>query len=93
MGAGAGKSLSAVRWGVAGNIVAAWLVTVPVTALLGAVSYWLAGIFGNGALGPILIVLALASAVTYGLRTRRIVLPAAAGVDPPEAKLSRAGSG
>ena len=29
MGAGAGKRLSAVRWGVAGNIVIAWLLTLP----------------------------------------------------------------
>ena len=28
MGAGAGKRVSAVRWGVAGNIVAAWLLTL-----------------------------------------------------------------
>ncbi len=36
MGVGAAKRLSAVRWGVAGNIVTAWVLTVPVS---GAVSY------------------------------------------------------
>jgi PiT family inorganic phosphate transporter len=38
LGAGAGGStrLSAVRWGVAGNIVVAWLVTIPCAALVGA---------------------------------------------------------
>src|ERR671935_119184 len=36
MGAGAGKRLSAVRWGVAGNIVAAWLLTLPAAAAIGA---------------------------------------------------------
>lgn len=41
MGVGATKRLSAVRWGVAGNIVMAWVFTIPVTALLGAVIYWL----------------------------------------------------
>ena len=35
MGAGAGKRLSAVRWGVAGNIVTAWLLTLPAAALIG----------------------------------------------------------
>ena len=36
MGAGAGKRLSAVRWGVAGNIVVAWLLTLPAAAAIGA---------------------------------------------------------
>jgi inorganic phosphate transporter, PiT family len=36
MGAGATRRLSAVRWGVAGNIVLAWLVTIPSAALVGA---------------------------------------------------------
>ena len=36
MGAGAGKRLSAVRWGVAGNIVIAWLLTLPAAAAIGA---------------------------------------------------------
>ena len=35
MGAGAGKRLSAVRWGVAGNIVTAWLLTLPAAAAIG----------------------------------------------------------
>ena len=36
MGAGAGKRVSAVRWGVAGNIVFAWLLTLPAAAAIGA---------------------------------------------------------
>ena len=72
-GAGAGKSVSAVRWGVAGNIVAAWLVTLPAAGLMGAVAYWLAAIFGSGALGPILITLLAAGALVYTLRMRRMV--------------------
>jgi inorganic phosphate transporter, PiT family len=36
MGAGASRRLSAVRWGVAGNIVTAWLLTLPAAALVGA---------------------------------------------------------
>jgi PiT family inorganic phosphate transporter len=40
MGAGATKRLSAVRWGVAGNIVAAWILTVPAAALVAAAFYW-----------------------------------------------------
>ncbi len=36
MGAGASRRLSAVRWGVAGNIVVAWIMTIPCAALVGA---------------------------------------------------------
>ena len=39
MGVGATKRLSAVRWGVAGNIVGAWVMTLPGAALVAAVSY------------------------------------------------------
>ena len=35
MGAGAAKRLSAVRWGVAGNIVVAWVLTLPAAAAIG----------------------------------------------------------
>jgi inorganic phosphate transporter, PiT family len=40
MGAGATRRLSAVRWGVAGNIVAAWVLTIPAAALVAAACYW-----------------------------------------------------
>ena len=46
MGAGATKRLSAVRWGIAGNIVFAWLLTIPAAGLVAAALYWpVAGIF------------------------------------------------
>ena len=61
MGAGAAKSLSAVRWGVAGNIFLAWILTLPCAAGVGALTYGLTRIFGSGATGPVVIsVLALA---------------------------------
>jgi PiT family inorganic phosphate transporter len=41
MGAGATKRLSAVRWGVARNIITAWVITVPMAGLFAAVSYWI----------------------------------------------------
>jgi PiT family inorganic phosphate transporter len=40
LGAGATRRLSAVRWGVAGNIVFAWLLTIPAAALVAAALYW-----------------------------------------------------
>ncbi len=46
LGAGATKRLSAVRWGVAGNIAAAWLLTLPAAGLVAAACYWpVQGIF------------------------------------------------
>ncbi len=43
MGVGASRRLSAVRWGVAGNIVLAWVLTLPVTALFAFVYRYLLG--------------------------------------------------
>jgi PiT family inorganic phosphate transporter len=40
LGAGATQRLSAVRWGVAGNIVVAWVLTIPAAAAVAAVFYW-----------------------------------------------------
>jgi inorganic phosphate transporter, PiT family len=40
MGAGATQRLSAVRWGVAGNIVVAWILTIPAAALVAGAFYW-----------------------------------------------------
>ncbi len=55
MGAGAAKRLSAVRWGVAGNIVAAWVLTLPCAAIVGAAVYGVTRLFGTGSLGPIVV--------------------------------------
>jgi PiT family inorganic phosphate transporter len=72
MGAGAAKKLSAVRWGVAGRIVAAWTFTIPAAGLFGAVAWWLADALGSGALGPLLIIaIALGMLATLAL-VRRI---------------------
>lgn len=45
MGVGATKRLSAVRWGVTLNLVWAWILTIPVSALLAAVLYWISRLF------------------------------------------------
>jgi PiT family inorganic phosphate transporter len=39
VGVGSAKRLSAVRWGVAGQIVWAWVLTIPASAALGALTY------------------------------------------------------
>jgi inorganic phosphate transporter, PiT family len=55
IGSGAAKRLSAVRWGVAGNIVVAWILTLPAAALFGAVTYSVTRLFGTGAAGPVIV--------------------------------------
>lgn len=44
IGVGAARRVSAVRWGLAGNIVIAWIVTIPMTAAIAALCYALAGL-------------------------------------------------
>lgn len=41
IGVGASKRLSAVRWGVAGRLVVAWVLTIPASAAVAALCYWL----------------------------------------------------
>jgi PiT family inorganic phosphate transporter len=41
VGVGSTRKFSAVRWGVAGNIVWAWIFTIPATAFVAAVSWWI----------------------------------------------------
>jgi inorganic phosphate transporter, PiT family len=59
MGAGAAKRLSAVRWGLAGNIVLAWVLTLPAAALIGALVYGISSLFGTGAAGPLVVAVSL----------------------------------
>jgi inorganic phosphate transporter, PiT family len=70
MGAGAGKRLSAVRWGVAGNIFVAWLLTLPAAAAIGGITYGISRAFGTGALGPVLISLAALSLIALAFLRR-----------------------
>ena len=52
MGAGAAKRLSAVRWGVAGNIAIAWALTLPASAAVGGLTYAVVAAFGTHTAGP-----------------------------------------
>lgn len=46
VGVGAARRTSAVRWGVASNIVTAWVVTIPAAATISAATYWITAAFG-----------------------------------------------
>jgi PiT family inorganic phosphate transporter len=45
IGAGVARRESAVRWGVARNVVTAWLITIPASATVAALFYWLTTFF------------------------------------------------
>jgi PiT family inorganic phosphate transporter len=46
VGVGATRRLSAVRWGIASQIVWAWVLTIPAAAVIGACAFWAARLFG-----------------------------------------------
>jgi PiT family inorganic phosphate transporter len=48
VGVGSAQSVSAVRWGIAGNIVWAWVLTIPCSAFIAGLAWWLA----DALLGP-----------------------------------------
>jgi inorganic phosphate transporter, PiT family len=70
LGAGATSRLSAVRWGIAGNIVVAWLLTLPAAALVGA-GVEAASRPAGGVVWALLIGVALAAVAVFGGRSRR----------------------
>jgi PiT family inorganic phosphate transporter len=45
IGAGVARRASAVRWGVAQNVVLAWVITIPASATVGAIFYWVTTLF------------------------------------------------
>jgi PiT family inorganic phosphate transporter len=73
MGAGATRRLSAVRWGVAGNIVLAWLVTIPSAALVGAGMEVVTRLPGGAAIVFVLAgAIAAAAFLGQSIQTRRL---------------------
>jgi PiT family inorganic phosphate transporter len=48
MGAGMTKGLNAVKWGVAGNIIIAWILTIPASGAMGALFYFILRFFLGG---------------------------------------------
>ncbi|HKP22035.1 MAG TPA: inorganic phosphate transporter [Thermoleophilaceae bacterium] len=77
IGSGAAKRLSAVRWGVAGNIVVAWILTLPAAAIIGGVTFLITRVFGTGALGPIVVSAAIliGSVILFVRRSREGAAP------------------
>ncbi len=77
VGAGAAKRLSAVRWGVAGNMAVAWVLTIPAAGITGAVAYGISSIAGGGTTGPIAVCAILLVAIGFFLKARQTPPPLA----------------
>jgi PiT family inorganic phosphate transporter len=71
-GAGAGRRLASVQWGVAGQMVIAWALTLPSAAAVGAAAAWLAS---TGTVGTMIVVIVLVAAAAgiYAASRRRPV--------------------
>ena len=70
LGTGVGKPGALVRWRVAGRMVAAWLITLPAAAVVGAVMWWIGDLLGGLAGAIVIFVLLVAAAVFMYLRSR-----------------------
>jgi len=71
LGSGVGKPGAEVRWGVAGRMAVAWLITLPAAGAVGAITYWVVHSIG-GFLGSIVgFALLVATAAAIYLRSRK----------------------
>ena len=68
IGAGAARRASAVRWGVAGNVAIAWVITIPASALVAALFYWLI----SGLFIRVAIAVAAIAFIAYSAKAWRI---------------------
>src|SRR5438309_10174792 len=61
IGAGTARRASAVRWGLAGDVAIAWVITIPASATVAAIFYWLA----SGEFVRVLIVIGVIGFLAY----------------------------
>jgi phosphate/sulfate permease len=76
LGSGLGKPGGEVRWGVAGRMGTAWLVTLPLAGLVGAITYWIVHLIGGypGAIIGFSLLVAVSAAIY--IRSRRVKVDA-----------------
>jgi inorganic phosphate transporter, PiT family len=74
MGSGLGKPGGEVRWGVAGRMAVAWLVTLPLAGLVGAVTYWIVHFIGGypGAIVGFALLVAVSAAIYVRSRKNKV---------------------
>jgi PiT family inorganic phosphate transporter len=68
IGAGAARRASAVRWGIARNVAVAWIITIPASAIVAALFYWIA----NGSLMRAVVSVAVIAFFSYGAWAWRV---------------------
>ncbi|HEX5193836.1 MAG TPA: inorganic phosphate transporter [Solirubrobacteraceae bacterium] len=92
-GSGLGRRLASVHWEVVGQMVTAWIFTIPSAGLLAAAAWEISGAFGNSAAGAIVIALmAIVGAIVLsGLARRSNISPdeldrttVALDIEPPQ---------
>ena len=84
LGAGASRRLSAVRWGVAGEILIAWVMTIPCAALVGAGMESVTRLPGGAAIvSALAVAIAAAAFVARSWQTRKFRLLEPSPVAPP----------
>ena len=71
IGAGAARRASAVRWGIARNVMVAWIITIPASATVAALFYWLISGYAARALMAVAVI---ALAVLAGVAWREFRL-------------------
>ena len=76
LGTGVGRRGAVVRWRVAGRMVAAWLITLPASAVVGAVMWYIAHALGAAG-GVVIFILLLVAAAGFYLRSK--IAPVHAG--------------
>jgi inorganic phosphate transporter, PiT family len=72
LGSGLGKPGGEVRWGVAGRMATAWLVTLPLAGLVGALTYWIVHLIGGYPGAIVGFSLLVAISATIYVRSRRV---------------------
>jgi PiT family inorganic phosphate transporter len=94
VGVGSTRRLSAVRWGVAGRIVWAWILTMPAAAVMAAVTYAISvSRFAVAALILAAVFVALVLAIRINRRDVETVEPAAATEPAEQTAPTRSGAG
>ncbi len=71
LGTGLGRKGAAVRWGVAGRMVVAWLITLPAAATVGALCWFLASVIGGSRGVGLVFLLLIAAAAGMFRRSRK----------------------
>ncbi|MFV0496407.1 anion permease [Mycobacterium sp.] len=72
LGSGVGKPGAVVRWDVAGRMVTAWLVTLPLAGFFGAITYWIVHLVGGYPGAIIGFALLIATSAAIYLKSRRV---------------------